>query len=65
MFKFLLGFFIIFTLIYALFMAAVVYHIRQYTLPEKHLPRLVTTAFIFLSGLFWLFALYFLFKIPK
>ena len=28
-------------------MAAVVYHIRQYTLPEKHLPRLVTTAFIF------------------
>lgn len=56
--------FVLFTVLYGLFASALIYHLRQYTLPGYPLPRIVMTAFLFLSGLFWLFALYFLFKIP-
>lgn len=64
MFKIFLGLFVAFTLVYALFMSALVYHIKEYSLPGKHVPKLIMTVFVFLSGLSWLFALYFLFKIP-
>lgn len=57
--------FILFTLLYALFSAAVVYHIRQYDLPDYPAPRIVLVSFFFLSALFWLFSTYFLFQIPS
>lgn len=65
MFKIFLGFFLAFTLVYALFTSALIYHIKEYSLPGKPLPKLILTVFIFLSGLSWLFALYFLLKIPS
>lgn len=57
--------FILFTLCYGFFSAAVIYHLRQYTLPGYPLPRIMITSFLFLSFLFWSFALYFLFRIPS
>lgn len=58
-------FFGAFTLGYVLFAFAIVYHLRQYTLPGSHLPALVISLFGFLSGLLWLFGLYFLLTIPR
>lgn len=55
--------FILFTSLYALFAAAIIYHLRQYTLPGRHVPHIVMVIFLFLSALFWLFALYFLIKL--
>lgn len=57
MILFVLVFFVLFSTCYALFSGAVMYHLRQYTLPGHTLPNLVTTIFIFLSLLFWFFAL--------
>lgn len=57
--------FTIFSLLYFLLTGAVVYHLRQYTLQTQRAPRLVTKIFLSLAILFWLFALYFLFKIPS
>lgn len=56
--------FIIFTALYGLFAAAILYHLKQYTLPDHPAPRIVTSAFLFLSVLFWLFSVTFLLKIP-
>lgn len=56
--------FVVFTALYGLFAGSIVYHLRQYTLPGHPAPRIVVTVFMFLSVLFWLFALTFLFKIP-
>ena len=57
--------FIIFTLLYGLLTAAIIYHLRQYTLPGHTTPRMVLTIFLFLASLLWLFALFFLFQIPR
>ena len=64
MFLIALIIFLAFTLFYVVFSLAVVYHLKQYTLSGHYVPQTVTTIFFFVSGLFWLFALYFLFKIP-
>lgn len=58
-------FFILFTLGYGFASAAVIYHLRQYTLSEYPAPRRAASLFIFLSILLWLFALLFLFNIPS
>ena len=55
--------FIVFTIAYLLFTGAILYHLNQYTLPRHIGPRIATTIFFFLSGLLWLFSLYFLFHI--
>ena len=55
---------IVFSLIFGLFSAAIFYHLYQYTLPGHPSPRIITGIFIALSVLFWLLALFFLFKIP-
>ena len=52
--------FIVFTIIYAAFSAAIIYHLKQYTIPGHKTAPLVITIFLFLSGLFWLFGIYFL-----
>ena len=57
--------FILFTLFFGFFVSAIIYHLKQYTLPKHPLPRLVTFLFLFFSTAFWLFALYFLLKIPR
>lgn len=64
MFTIALVIFIIFTLIYLLFTGAILYHLKQYTLPWHYAPRLVTGIFFLFSGILWLLALYFLFQIP-
>lgn len=64
MFTIALAIFLIFGVLYLLFVAAIFYHLRQYTLPGQKAPRLASVLFLSLSGLFLLFALYFLFRIP-
>lgn len=55
---------LLFTPLYGVFVFAILYHLKTYTIPGRPHPRVVTTIFLFLSTLLWLFALYFLFKIP-
>lgn len=64
MFIAILVFFIVFTVLYVLFAAAIIYHLRQYTLPGHPTSKIVISIFLFLATLFWLFSLTFLFKIP-
>lgn len=64
MFLIALVIFILFSILYFLFSAAILYHLYQYTLPGYPSPRIITIIFVFLSVLFWLFSLTFLFKIP-
>lgn len=63
MFTLLLIIFIIFTVVYGLFSAAIIYHLKQYTVPGNYESRIVITSYIFLSVLFWFFAIYFLLEI--
>lgn len=56
---------ILFTLLYGLFASAIFYHLKQYTIAGHPQPRIITLVFFFLSGFFWLSALYFLFQIPS
>lgn len=65
MFSIALVILIIFTLVYALLSSAVFYHLRQYTLPGFPTPNIATFSYVFISILFWLFALTFLFKLPS
>lgn len=65
MFLVALAIFILFSLIYLLLSAAIFYHLGQYTLPGHPAPRIITIIFVFLSLLFWLFGITFLFKIPS
>ena len=55
--------FSLFTLFYGLMSGAVIYHLKQYTLPGSSLPKIVVTLFIFFSIFFWLLAFIFLIKI--
>lgn len=65
MFLISLGIFVIFSIIYAFFSAAIIYHLKQYTLPKHPAPKIILSSFLFLTGIFWLFAITFLFKIPR
>lgn len=65
MFLVAFAFFLVFTILYVLFSAAIIYHLRQYTLTGYPAPRVVVVLFCFISSLFWLFALTFLIKIPR
>lgn len=56
--------FIIFTLVYALSSAAIIYHLLQYSLPGYHVPHLVIAMHILISLIFWLISLVFLLRIP-
>lgn len=65
MFLIALLIFILFTLFFGLLTAAIIYHLQQYTLPRQPWPKLALGLFLFFSVIFWLFALYFLLKIPR
>lgn len=55
--------FIIFTAFYILLSIAVVYHLKQYTLPGHRAPRMATAVFFSLAGVLWIAALILLFRI--
>ncbi len=55
---------IAFTILYVFFAWSILYHLRQYTLPGHATPKIFITLFTFLTVLFWLFAVYFLFQMP-
>lgn len=63
MFTILFIVFLLFSLVYGLFSAAIIYHLRQYEVPHTTAPRAVIASFLFLSFLFWSFAIYFLIEI--
>lgn len=65
MFALAATFFLVFTALYCLASASIYYHLRQYTLPGRPAPKVVLVTFFFLSALFWLFSLTFLFKLPS
>lgn len=65
MFKVASIIYIAFTLLYVLFSIAVVYHLRQYTLPHRPAPRIIIAVYVLLSAIFLLLALFFLFRIPR
>lgn len=58
------GIFIIFIGLWIFFTAAVIFHLRKYTLPGWSAPKLVLPIFFVLSAILFLFALYFFFRIP-
>lgn len=57
MFFLLAIFFILFTLGYAAFAWAVMYHFKEYTPPHSHTTEIVAIAFAALSGIAWVYAL--------
>ena len=56
---------VLFLIIYSALSGAVLYHLRQYIVPNATAPQRVIKIFLFLSGLFFLFSVYFLFHIPR
>ncbi len=57
------AFFALFSVIYAAFVAAILYHVNHYTLPDRPAPRIIIKTFLILSGILWCAALYFLFTL--
>lgn len=57
--------FFIFTILYAGFSAAIIYHLKQYTIPQHYAPRIVVPFFLAVSGILWLMSLLFLFRFPS
>lgn len=57
--------FIVFWTGYLLFGVSLVYHVREYSLPEHPTPRIFTTAFIALSILMFLVSGFFLLGIYR
>lgn len=55
--------FIIFTALYILAAAAVIYHLKEYALPGYRAPKIVTAVFLALSGILWLSGLVFVFQL--
>lgn len=52
-------------LLYLLFASAILYHLRQYTLPRHPTPQIVVGLFFLVSLMGWASALFFLFRIPR
>jgi hypothetical protein len=49
---------------YVLFSAAILYHLRQYTLPDQTASRTAISTYVILSVLFFGIAAFYLFQIP-
>lgn len=56
--------FVVFAVLYASFSAAIIYHLRAYTLPGWNAGRVSITVFLLFSILLFLLAVYFFFQIP-
>ena len=46
--------FLMFSFCYAVVFAAVMYHLKRYTLPDHPMPWNILALFIFFTALFWL-----------
>lgn len=57
MFFILVIFFILFTLGYAAFAWAVIYHFQEYAIPGHRGPTIITMVFAAFSGVAWIYAL--------
>ena len=57
--------FVAYTTLYALAGAAVIYHLKQYTLADNPAPALVIHFFLGMSVFLWLAAIFFLFLLPS
>jgi len=64
MFFIALTIFIIYTVLYAIFSAAIFYHLYHFALPGHPAPKTAITLFSLVSGSLWITALIFLLKIP-
>ena len=65
MFLILLIFFILFSIIYGLFGAAIVYHLERYVPPGKSPHRIFIAIFSITALTLWTLALLYLLQIPK
>lgn len=54
MFPLLLIFYLLFTLGYGICIAAILYHVRRYTIPGHSIPNTLMWSFFILSGIFWI-----------
>jgi hypothetical protein len=56
--------FALFSLLYLIIASAIIYHLRAYSIPGHIAPHISIFIFTALSVALWLFALFFLFKLP-
>jgi len=57
--------FALFSLIYLVITASIIYHLRMFSIPGRATPYITSTVFTVVSSLLWLAALFFLFKLPQ
>ena len=55
----------LFTLVYAIVGAAIIYHLHVHSVAGRLAPRVVTVVFLVVSIALWLVALLFLFRLPR
>ena len=65
MFLVLLIFFILFSILYGLFGAVIVYHLERYVPPGKSPHRIFIAIFLLTAMTLWTLALLFLLQIPR
>lgn len=57
--------FALFSLLYFIVAAAIIYHLRVFSLPGHIAPYVISTAFTAISCLLWLAGLIFLLRLPR
>lgn len=57
--------FALFSLLYFIVAAAIIYHLRAFSLPGHIAPYVISTAFTGISITLWFAALFFLFQLPR
>ena len=55
----------LFSLIYLIIAASIIYHLRMFSPPGHVAPYIISTIFTVVSCLLWLAALFFLLKLPR
>lgn len=57
--------FVLFSLLYGIVSAAIIYHLRAFSIPGHNAPRVAILVFSALSAALWLCALFFLLNLPR
>lgn len=57
--------FALFSLLYFIVAASIIYHLRVFSLPGHIAPYVISTAFTVMSCLLWLAGLIFLLRLPR
>jgi len=57
--------FALFSVIYLIIAASIIYHLRAFSPPGRAAPYIISTVFIIVSCLLWLAGLFFLFQLPQ